>query len=196
MNRRVRPGYLLAFVALVLAVIVPIVVRWATTGDDPAIEVVSGSGTSRTIGLRELEAMPRLCRRGAYQNQFGNWRDEGVYCGVRLIDLIDPAADVASVLVIAADGYRVELARARIEDEAYPVVVAFSYEGLTVPAWEDGYRIAVLPEDGAVSNADYGVDSAGSIWVKNVSRLIVQSTEGECVPASGVAATRRRAGPR
>jgi len=76
--------------------------------------------------------------------------------------------------VAADDGYTVVIERARLEDPDYPVVLAFEMDGVSVPEWEDGYRIAVLPEDGSVSNEEFGVESAGSFWVKNVVRITLQ----------------------
>ena len=175
MRRGIRLAYLIGFLALTIAVVVPIVVRWAVAPSGPAIEIVDVIGRRRVITLREIERLPRLCRRGSYQNQFGNWRDEGEYCGVLLTELLDAEAEYASMTVVAEDGYRVEIGRERLEDPDYPVVLAFSLDGRSVPDWADGYRIAVLPADGAVSNADYGVESAGSYWVKNVARLVLQS---------------------
>lgn len=174
MSHRIRPAYLIGFLALIGAVVVPIVVRWAVVPSGPAIEIVDASGRGRTVTLREIESLPRLCRHGSYENQFGNWRDEGTYCGALLAGLVDGVADYASILVVAEDGYRVEIERWRVEDPDYPVVLAFSFEGRSVPEWTDGYRIAVLPSDGGVSNADYGVESAGSYWVRNVVRLVLQ----------------------
>jgi hypothetical protein len=174
-NRRIRRSYLIAFLVLIAAVLIPIVVRWAVEPVGPTVELVDLSGRTWTLRLREIEDLPRLCRRGSYENQFGNWRDEGEYCGVLLTELLDAEGDYVSLLVVAEDGYRVEIERERLEDPDYPVVLAFSFDGRTVPDWADGYRIAVLPVDGAVSNADYGVESAGSYWVKNVVRLTLQS---------------------
>ena len=174
MRRGIRPAYLVAFLALILVVVVPIVVRWSVEPAGPAIGIVDTVGREWTMTLREIERLPRLCRRGSYENQFGNWRDGGDYCGVLVTDLIGPETGYASMAVVAEDGYRVEIERGRIEDPSYPVVLAFSFDGQVVPDWIDGYRIAVLPEDGEVSNAEYGVESAGSYWVKNVVRLILQ----------------------
>jgi len=174
MNRAIRAGYVIGFVALIVAVFVPIVVRWAVPPTELSIEIVEGSGVVRSISLGEIQDLPRLCRRGSYENQFGNWRDEGTYCGVLVSELIGAEADYISILVAAEDGYQVEIERGRIDDPNYPVVLAFSFDGRTVPDWTDGYRIAVLPEDGGVSNAEYGVDSAGSYWVKDVVRLVLQ----------------------
>jgi len=173
MSRGVRPGFLVAFGLLVLAVILPIAVRQATAPRGPAIEIVDADGRGRKVTLLEIASHPHLCRPGAYENQFGNWRDEGTYCGVRLTDLFGDGADYRSIAVTAADGYRVEIDRARVEDPDYPMVLAFSYEGRAVPDWTDGLRIAVLPEDGGVSNAEYGATSAGSFWVRNVASIVL-----------------------
>ena len=175
MRRGIRPAYLIGFLALIIAIVIPIVVRWAVVPSGPAIEIVDVIGRQRVITLREIEQLPRLCRRGSYENQFGSWRDEGEYCGALLTELLGAEAEYASMTVIAEDGYRVEIERERIEDPDYPVVLAFSLDGQAVPDWTDGYRIAVLPADGGVSNAEYGVESAGSYWVKNVVRLTLQS---------------------
>jgi len=173
-KRGIRTAYLLGFLALVVAVASPIVVRWAIAPSGPSVEIVEADGRSRTVTWQEIERLPRLCRRGSYENQFGNWRDEGDYCGVLLAELIGTETEYDALVVIAEDGYRVEIERWRVDDPAYPVVLTFSFDELEVPNWPDGYRIAVLPEDGGVSNADYGVESAGSYWVKNVVRLVLQ----------------------
>jgi len=174
-RRGIRPAYLIGFLTLVVAVVVPLTIRWTAAPDRPAIAIVDASGHERTVRLRDLERLPRLCRRGSYENQFANWRDEGNYCGVLLVDLIGAESEYGVLVVIAEDGYRVEIERWRIEDLDYPIVLAFSFDGRSVPNWPDGYRIAVLPPDGGVSNAEYGVESAGSYWVKNVTRLLLQA---------------------
>ena len=175
MRRRIRPAYLIGFLALIIAVVIPNVVRWSVAPSGPAIEIVDVIGRQRVITLREIEQLPRLCRRGSYENQFGSWRDEGEYCGALLTEVLGADAEYASITVVGEDGYRVEIEREWIEDSDYPVVLAFSLDGCVVPDWSDGYRIAVLPADGGVSNAEYGVESAGSFWVKNVVRLTLQS---------------------
>jgi hypothetical protein len=119
-----------------------------------------------------MERMPALTRDGVYQNQYGNWRDQGTYTGVLLTDLIGTEG-YSAVEIVAEDGYRVTIDRVRVEDPDYPMVLAYRMDGIDVPNWEDGFRIAVLPEDGNVSNEDYDAQSAGSFWVKRVSQLIL-----------------------
>ena len=162
-----------AFVLLVAACVAPLVVRSLLPEAGPSIEIVETGDVVRTITLSEMKKMPLLTRAGSYQNQYGNWRDQGTYSGVLLSALIEDY-DYVSLEVVAEDGYRVTIDRALIEDSDYPMVLAFRMDGVDVPDWEDGFRIAVLPEDGSVSNADYDVESAGSYWVTRVNRLIPQ----------------------
>ena len=79
-----------------------------------------------------------------------------------------------SLDVVAEDGYRMTIERWRVEDSEYPMILASRMDGVEVPEWEDGFRIAILPEDGGVSNDGYSVESAGSYWVMRVSRLILR----------------------
>lgn len=162
----------LVFVLLILACVAPLVVRSLRSDPGPIIEIVDVSGSVREISLFEMKTMSVLTRDGSYQNQYGNWRDDGIYSGVLLTDLIGEVA-YSSIDVVADDGYRVTVERSRLQDLSYPMILAFRLDGVEVPAWEDGFRIAVLPEDGSVSNEDYGVESAGGYWVMRVSRLIL-----------------------
>ena len=172
---RLRRWYLVAFIALIVAVVAPFIVRLAMHVDEPTVEIVSLDGITRKVSLSKMKRMPILTREGVYQNQFNNWRDQGMYTGVRLIDLIGSTVDYRSIRVIASDGYELSIERERVEDPDYPMILAYALDGLEVPSWEMGFRIAVLPEDGAVSNAEYNAVSAGSFWVKNVVRIILQS---------------------
>ncbi len=171
---RLRRWYLVAFIALVVAVVAPFIVRLAMHADEPEVEIVSLDGIARKASLSEMKRMPVLTREGVYQNQFDNWRDQGTYTGVRLTDLIGSTVDYRSIRVVASDGYELSIEQERIEDPDYPMILAYAFDRLEVPAWEMGFRIAVLPEDGAVSNAEYNAVSAGSFWVQNVVRIILQ----------------------
>ena len=172
--REFRRVYLAAFLLLVIAIVTPVIVRFVLLSHEPAIEIAHPDGRRRTIILSQMKRLPSLTRTGTYQNQFGNWRDEGVYTGVRLIDLVETGTEYEAIRVIANDGYTIEVERCRVEDPDYPMILAYAYDGVEVPSWEMGFRIAVLPEDGTVSNEEYGVESAGSYWVKNVVRLVLR----------------------
>ncbi len=169
-----RRSYLILFLLLLVAVVVPVLIRFVTHTNGPQIELTFTDGRTRTVSLAQMKRLPALTRKGTYQNQFGNWRDGGIYTGVLLTDLIGSAAPYAAILVQAADGYEVAIERDRVKNEDYPMILTYAFNGVEVPAWEMGYRIAVLPKDGNVSNEEYGVTSAGSFWVKNVVRVILQ----------------------
>jgi len=145
-----------------------------TSGDETILEIEDPSGRTRVLSLEDFKRLPALERPGTYQNQFGNWRDGGVYTGVLLSDLLGVDTSYETLIVVASDGYRLEMARDRIDDPDYPMILAYAFDGVEVPAWAQGPRIAVLPESGAVSNEDYGVVSAGSFWIRNVVRLILE----------------------
>jgi len=57
------------------------------------------------------------------------------------------------------------------------MILAYEYEGLTIPEYEEGIRLAFLPEDGYYSNADANATTepnpvaAGPQWVSNVVRI-------------------------
>jgi hypothetical protein len=170
----IRRGYLILFILLVVAVVVPVLIRFVTHTNGPQIELIFTDGRTRTVTLAQMKRLPTLTREGTYQNQFGNWGDPGIYTGVRLTDLIGSEAPYTAILVQATDGYEMSIEQDRVKNEDYPMILAYAFDGIEVPAWEMGFRIAVLPEDGNVSNEEYGVTSAGSFWVKNVVRVILQ----------------------
>ncbi len=161
----------LVFVLLIAACLAPLVVRSLIPEDGPFIQIVEPSGAVRRITLSEMKKMPLLTREGNYENQYGNWGGQGIYSGVLLTDLIGDHV-YTSLEVVAEDGYRLTIDRHCVENSEYPMILAFRMDGVEVPDWDDGFRIAVLPEDGSVSNDEYGVESAGSYWVKRVSRLV------------------------
>jgi hypothetical protein len=162
----------IAFGVLIVACLAPLIVRSLLPDEGPSVLIERVDGALQTVTLADMKRRTVLTREGQYQNQYSNWRDQGIYSGVLVSDLMGDAA-YSAVEAIAEDGYRVTIERDRIDDPAYPMVLAFGFDGVEVPAWEDGFRIAVLPEDGDVSNEEYGVESAGSYWVKEVVRLRV-----------------------
>jgi len=166
---RVEKWSLGIFLLVAIGMVALLVVRWALDPADPSIEIADASEALRTVTLHEIRSYPSVERRGSYQNQFGNWSDDALYVGALLGDLLREPYD--RIEVVASDGYRVSIDRTRIEDLDYPMVLAYCVDGRCVPDLEEGFRIAVLPEDGAVSNEEYGVESAGSYWVRDVVRL-------------------------
>jgi len=168
--------YRVGWAALALGIVVAAFLRLGPAPSGPTVIIVALDGTERTLSLEEMKALPGVSRRGIYQNQYGNWRDEGFYEGVLLTELIGEEASYASIRVVAEDGYQIEIERERVEDAAFPMVLAYAFDDVEIPGWSDGPRIAVLPESGRVGNEEYGVVSAGSYWVKNVERIEVQQT--------------------
>jgi len=169
MSAGIQKRSLVLFLLLVAAAVAVLLVRWTLAPSEPGIEIVDVSGMTRTVALSEIRGYAIIERQGAYQNQFGNWGGDGVYTGALLRDLVGD--EYHSVVIVAADGYRVAIERHRVEDPAYPIVLAYCVDGVCVPDLSEGFRIAVLPDDGSVSNAEYGVESAGSYWVRDVVRL-------------------------
>jgi len=163
----------IAFILLIVACVVPLSIRSFISQEGPSIEIVHASGDRQTISLVQIKAKPSLEREGSYQNQYGNWSASATYRGILLTDLLSDSGDYASVEVVAGDGYRMTVERWRVVDVDYPMVLAYQKDGNEVPNWEDGFSIAVLPDGGSISNVEYGVESAGSYWVKQVTQLIL-----------------------
>jgi len=182
-RERIRRGWLLALVVLMLAVFAPFVFRSVLDHEDALVEIVFPDGDIVSWSLDRVTSAARIEREGVYQNQFGNWRDQGTYTGVLLSALIGTSAVYDRIVVTASDGYTATIERARVEDSEYPMVLAYRFDGTEVPTWEDGPRIAVLPEDGDVSNEEYNAESAGSYWVKNITRI--QLVVDESTSSSG-----------
>jgi hypothetical protein len=171
--RGLRRGMLVGLTVLTAVLAAALVTRWALEPRGPALQIVLQTGEERSVDLSQLRRPPVVSRRGESQNQYGNWRDAGTYTGVLLRDLLGAVA-YKDIEVAGADGYRVTIDRARVEDEEYPMALAYAFNGVEVPDWTDGFRIVVLPDDGRVSNEEYEATSAGSYWVKNVVRLTLQ----------------------
>ncbi len=168
-----RRRMVIGLVLLCLGVAAPLAVRWAAQPRGPFLEIEDPKAATWKIDLAALRRLPHIVRHGEYENQFGNWRDAGTYEGVLLTDLL--AGMSYNVLeVVGVDGYRVAIERWRVEDAEYPMVLAYALNGVSVPVWNDGFRLVALPEDGAVSNEEYRAASAGSFWVKNVVRLVLE----------------------
>ncbi|MFO8034697.1 MAG: hypothetical protein R6U88_06025 [Candidatus Bipolaricaulota bacterium] len=168
LSRWVRWAALLGILAALAAL--------ALLPSGPASEtLVALAGPEKVeLTLADLQALPAIEREGSYQNSYGNWSTPARYRGVPLDVLVGgrfPKLWPGEITVVGADGYRITFTVDRLEDADYPVVLAYAKDGLTPPAWEEGPRIAVLPEGGRVSNEDYEAESAGAYWVRNVVRL-------------------------
>lgn len=172
-RRDLRPGYVIVWAGLIVVLMAVVVARLHLSDARPAVTVTYGDGNVRTIDLDAMQDLPIQEGPSTYQNQYGNWRDAGVYTGVLLTDLIG-GVPFDTVYVVGEDGYRVEIEPERVENQEFRMILAYAKDGRAVPAWEDGFRLAVLADDGTVGNAEYGAVSAGSYWVKNVERIELQ----------------------
>jgi len=101
---RLKRPYVIVFLLIVVAIVSPMVVRMAMQARDPAIEIFCPDGSRERITLVQMKQMPIVARKGTYQNQFGNWRDEGFYTGARLMDLIPCNTDYTSIICSSRDG--------------------------------------------------------------------------------------------
>ncbi len=126
------------------------------------------------LTLTALQDLPTVERDGSYQNRYGNWSPPARYRGVLLEELVRrhfPELWPREVTVVAEDGYRVTFSVEQLVDPRHPVVLAYAKDGLNPPAWDEGPQIALLSEEGRVSNEAYGAESVGAYWVQSVVRL-------------------------
>ncbi|MHA1614777.1 MAG: hypothetical protein ACTSYJ_08005 [Candidatus Thorarchaeota archaeon] len=156
------------------------------SSSDYYVEVVGSNGVSQNVTLAEMMLMDNVSGNSSYQNTYGNVKGVGVYNGVRVSDLVDLVGGMDEgyvVRIIAEDGYSQTFERLK----AYPnltiwnlqgdMILAYEYDGLTMPEYEDGFRLAFIPEDGYYSSADANAttepnpSAAGPQWVSNVARI-------------------------
>ncbi len=157
--------------------------------DEPAVIIVGRDATSVNVSLTDMLAMTTITRNGSYQNSYGNIRGFGLYTGVRISDLLDLVGGTEendTVIVIAADSYNMTFDRSKVYPNATfleiqgDMVLALKFNGTRVPDYEEGFRIAFLPDDEYYSNADANdttdpdPSAAGPQWVSNVVTICVE----------------------
>ena len=154
---------------------------------EPVVEI-AGITTSQNVTLSDMLAMTVVTGNSSYQNTYGNIRGSGIYTGVRISDLVDLVGGMGendSLRIVAADDYSQSFERSKV----YPnstylgiqgeMILAYTFNGTTVPEYEDGFRVAFIPEDGYYSNADANdttdpnPSAAGPQWVSNVVKIEV-----------------------
>lgn len=155
--------------------------------------VITGISEHVTLTLDDLLSLDMIEGSSSFQNQLLNWRGQGIYRGVKVSTLVELVGGVGpndTVRVISFDGFAQDFCR----DNLYPntswyelqgdMILAFEYNGTSVPDWADGMRIVMLPEDEAYSIDDcvqtsapgMGCDvylSGGARWARFVSRIEV-----------------------
>jgi len=161
-----------------------------SAADETTTEVtIIGKTGSQTVNLTELQSMTAVSGYSSYQNRYDNWRGQGNYTGVLVSDLVDLVGGMEpgdTVTITASDGWMSTMSYYNVynawSDPSIQgnVILAYEYDGNTTPDWEDGLRIAVMPDDGAYSNADAAntttldmSGSAGSMWSKWVETITV-----------------------
>jgi predicted phosphodiesterase len=141
-----------------------------------------------TLSLDDLLQMTPLSGFSSFQNQYDNWRGQGIYEGIAvsaLLELVGGMTVNDTLVVMAFDEYYQEFSYSNVYPNASwadiqgPMILAYSYNGTHVLDWADGMRLVMLPPDGAYSNEDANLTSsspvlsAGSRWVRFVSYLEV-----------------------
>jgi len=155
----------------------------------PNVVVIDGF-TKLNLALPQLVEMNRVSGNARFQNQYGNWRNYGLYTGVNLSAIIEKVGTMGTddvVRVNATDG----TSQLYSHDNLYPnatfynlqghLVLAYAYNGTVAPSWDSGLRIVFVPPDEAYSNDDANKttpaawfplgSSAGSRWLKWVATI-------------------------
>jgi predicted phosphodiesterase len=150
--------------------------------------VVRGASEDVTLSLNDLLQMVPIQGFSSFQNQYDNWRGQGVYEGIAisaLIELIGGMTVNDTLIVQSFDGYFQEYSYSNVYPNSSwaniqgPMILAYEYNGTQVLDWADGMRLVMVPPDGAYSNEDAiltsstSAVSAGSRWVRFVSILEV-----------------------
>jgi 3',5'-cyclic AMP phosphodiesterase CpdA len=141
-----------------------------------------------TLSLNDLLQMVPIQGFSSFQNQYDNWRGQGVYKGIAISTLIELVGGMTSddtLLVTAFDGYFQEFSYSNVYPNSSwmeiqgPMILAYEYNDTQVLDWADGMRLVMIPPDGTYSNEDAiitsstSVNSAGSRWIRFVSFLEV-----------------------
>jgi len=145
------------------------------------------------MSLEELKEMETVEGEARFQNRFYNWNEKAEYEGVALSTLV-PNMERSDVLEVKDsdpdDPYVQRFSYRQIfpcdtnREIQGEIILAYSKDGVTVPEWERGPMIAVLPPDGDFSNEILNMtrsldsrfdtqNSAGSLWVYDVDEITV-----------------------
>jgi len=143
----------------------------------------------------DLFRLPMVDGNSSYENQFGNVMGKGNYKGVEfsvLLSYVGGMKDGEVLKVYSSDGYIQIFCYWNVyPNETYlelqgKMILAIEYNGEQIPSWEDGPRVAMLPNDCLYSNKDcemtsyqgqgyYQYPSAGARWSKCVCVIEVCS---------------------
>ncbi|MEM2899188.1 MAG: hypothetical protein QXT63_00195, partial [Thermoplasmata archaeon] len=156
---------------------------------------IRNKGKEVVLTYSDLFSLVNIEGNSSYENQFGNVIGKGNYKGVEfsvLLSYVGGMEEGEILNVYSSDGYVQSFCYWNI----YPnetwlgwqgkMILAIEYNGERIPAWEDGPRVAMLPDDCLYSNEDckntscqgqgyYQYPSAGARWSKYVCMLEVCS---------------------
>ncbi|HUV62026.1 MAG TPA: metallophosphoesterase [Thermoplasmata archaeon] len=159
----------------------------------PFVTLTGADGGALNVTYEGLFTMDIHSGFSSFENYFGNIGGEGDYSGVSiayLVDLIGGMQEGDTVRVTASDGYSQDFGYLNIYPDAAwldlqgLIVLAMHFDDESVPAWEDGPKLVMIPSDGLYSNSDceatsyddqgYSIyPSAGARWIKNVASVQV-----------------------
>lgn len=171
--------------------IVPVILETPTFQQD--IVTISGHDETVTLTINDLLVLSTTEGVSSFQNQYDNWRGQGVYTGVKVADLLELVGDMSTsdrLRVHAIDGFAQDFSYSNVYpnsswyDYQGDMILAYSYNETLVPEWSDGFRLVMLPDDEAFSNNDclatsapgMGCNvysSAGARWVRFVVHIEV-----------------------
>lgn len=160
---------------------------------DRAHILLKGNEEGITLSIDDMFSLDTLSGFSSFENQLGNWRGYGEYEGVAidtLLSLVGNMTETQTLRVISSDGFEQTFCYANVHPNTTwysyqgDMILAFEYNGTTVPEWEDGLRLVMIPEDGAFSIDDCLATSApgqgctfyasaGARWVRYVSIIEV-----------------------
>jgi predicted phosphodiesterase/DMSO/TMAO reductase YedYZ molybdopterin-dependent catalytic subunit len=157
--------------------------------------LISGKSGNVTLTLTQILGMPYVEGNSSFQNFYGNWEGQGTYRGVLISDLVELVRGMGpndTLIVNSSDGYVQEYSYWNVYPNSTwlalqgPMILAYSFNGTEMPAWQNGPQIAFIPSDGAYSNQDCLATSApgqgghvylsgGARWAKYVTSITVLS---------------------
>ncbi len=157
------------------------------------ISITGKDGTVVNLTYEDLGQMTQIHKYSSYENAYGNIGGQGDYTGILISDLLAQVGGMEE-----GDLLRIESIDTYYQDfgylNVYPsetwlelqgfMVIAIAYDDLSAPEWQDGPRLAMLPDDGLYSNSDceltsyegqgYDINaSAGARWVSNVVSITI-----------------------
>ncbi|MFX1575854.1 MAG: hypothetical protein ACFFCF_01635 [Promethearchaeota archaeon] len=193
-HQNLKYGVVIVLVAIVVAAGAIVGIRILTSppsfqppAADVDVQVINGD-TIINLNYSTLLTLTPTEGDSSYQNRFENWQGSGTYVGVTISSIVELVGGIDTndvIRVNATDGYIQYFAYYNLYPNASfaPVqgdlILAYSYNSTTPTDWEDGPRIAFLPDDGAYSNDDaaqtthpaWFSGSAGARWVSNVASI-------------------------